>query len=127
MAKKLPKIAPAVLVSRSHVARRRLFGCARPRVSAKAGHKRLLQKIAGRQRARTTSFFVQLWTWRQWGQVNLGVFTFAAAQSCSSIVWPVAVSFAVEGHRTRSRLMTGPVFTLRGEVVAKNFIFYASR
>jgi len=40
------------------------------------------------------------------------------------------VSFAVEGHRTSSRLMTGPFFTFRGEAVAKNFIlisFYASR
>ena len=127
MAKPLPKIAPAVTGIRSHVAARRLSGCAAHAKAQKPATGRLLQKIAGLQRARTTSFFVQLWTWRQWGQVNLGVFTFAAAQSCSSIVWPVAVSFAVEGHRTRSRLMTGPVFTLRGEVVAKNFIFYASR
>jgi hypothetical protein len=82
------------------------------------------------QRARTTSFFVQVWTWRQWGQVNFGVLTLAAAQSCSSMVWPVGVSFAVEGHRTSSRLMTGPFLSFRGEAVAKNFIlilFYASR
>jgi hypothetical protein len=36
----------------------------------------------------------------------------------------------VDGHRTSSRLITGPFFTFRGEAVAKNFIltpFYASR
>ena len=78
------------------------------------------------QRARTTSFFVQVWTWRQWGQVNLGVLTLTTAQSCSSIVCPVGVSFAVEGHRTSSRLMTGPFLTFRGEAVAKNFILIFS-
>ena len=55
--------------------------------------------------------------------MNLGVFTLAAAQSCSSIVWPVTASLAVEGQRTRSRLMTGPVFTFRATGVPKNFIF----
>jgi hypothetical protein len=39
------------------------------------------------------------------------------------MVWPVGVSFAVEGHRTSKRLMTGPLFIFRGEVLAKNFIF----
>jgi len=38
------------------------------------------------------------------------------------MVCPVGVSFAVEGHRTSSRLMTGPFLTFRGEAVAKNFI-----
>jgi len=83
---------------------------------------RLLRNDRPAQRARTTSFFVQVWTWRQWGQVNLGVLTLAAAQSASSIVWPVGVSFAVEGHLTSSRLITGPVFAFGLAVVIKNFI-----
>jgi len=74
------------------------------------------------QRAKTTSFFVQLWICWQCGQVNLGVFTLAPAQSCSSMVWPVTASLAVEGQRTSSRLMTGPVFTFRAAGVPKNLI-----
>jgi hypothetical protein len=78
--------------------------------------------------ARTTSFFVQVWTWRQWGQVNFDLFILAAAQSFSSMVWPVGVSLAVDGQRTRSRLMIGPVFTFRGVAVSKNFMsFHQSR
>ena len=53
----------------------------------------------------------------------MGVFTLAPAQSCSSIVWPVTASLAVEVQRTRSRLMTGPVLTFRATGVPKNFIF----
>jgi len=74
------------------------------------------------QRARTTSFFVQLWTWWQCGQVTFWVFTLAFAQSCSSMVWPVGVSLAVEGHLTSRRLITGPVFSLGAAVDVKNFI-----
>jgi len=38
------------------------------------------------QRARTTSFFVHVWTWRQCGQLNLLLLIFAAAHKLSSIV-----------------------------------------
>ena len=38
------------------------------------------------------------------------------------MVWPVTASFAVEGQRTSSRLMTGPVFIFRAAGVPKNFI-----
>ena len=54
--------------------------------------------------------------------MNLGVFTLAAAQSCSSIVWPVVANLAVAGQRTSSRLITGPVFVFRTAGVPKNFI-----
>ena len=54
--------------------------------------------------------------------MNLGVFTLAAAQSCSSIVWPVVASLAVAGQRTSSRLITGPVFIFRTAGVPKNLI-----
>jgi hypothetical protein len=54
--------------------------------------------------------------------VNFGVFTLAAAQSCSSIVWPVVASLAVAGQRTSSRLITGPVFIFRTAGVPKNLI-----
>jgi hypothetical protein len=47
--------------------------------------------------------------------------TLAAAHKLSSIVLPVGVSFAVEGHLTRMRLMIG-LFVSFGTVVAKNFI-----
>jgi hypothetical protein len=47
--------------------------------------------------------------------------TLAAAHKLSSIVLPVGVSFAVEGHLTRMRLMIG-LFCSFGTVVAKNFI-----
>src|SRR6266403_3799008 len=60
------------------------------------------------QRARTTSFFVQVWTWRQCGQLNLLLLIFAAAHSSSRIVWPLGVSLAVEGQRMSKRLITGP-------------------
>src|SRR5437764_15091168 len=60
------------------------------------------------QRARTTSFFVQVWTWRQCGQLNLLLLIFAAAHSSSRMVWPLGVSFAVEGQRMSKRLITGP-------------------
>jgi len=59
-------------------------------------------------RARTTSFFVQVWTCRQCGQVNLLLLIFAAAHKLSLIVCPLGVSFAVDGHRMSKRLMTGP-------------------
>src|SRR5437868_9725181 len=52
-------------------------------------------------RARTTSFFVQVCTFAQCAQLSLCDFTFLSAQSSSSITWPVAVSFAVVGQRTR--------------------------
>ena len=39
------------------------------------------------------------------------------------MVWPVTASLAVEGQRTSSRLITGPVFTFRTAGVPKNFIF----
>jgi hypothetical protein len=43
--------------------------------------------LTGRsQRARTTSFFVHVWTWRQCGQLNLLLLIFAAAHKLSSIV-----------------------------------------
>src|SRR5205814_8524826 len=54
-----------------------------------------------RYRARTTSFFVQVWTFAQCAQLSLCDFTFLSAQSSSSTTWPVAVSFAVVGQRTR--------------------------
>ena len=73
-------------------------------------------------RARTTSFFPQVWVWPQWAQLNFWLFTLAASQRCSSMVWPVSVNFEVEGQRTRRRLITGPVLTLGRAVVAKNFI-----
>ena len=38
------------------------------------------------------------------------------------MVWPVTASLAVAGQRTRSRLITGPVFTFRAAGVPKNFI-----
>ena len=60
------------------------------------------------QRARTTSFFVQVWTWRQCGQLNLLLLIFAAAHNSSLIVWPLGVNFAVEGQRMSKRLITGP-------------------
>src|SRR5437868_1371493 len=60
------------------------------------------------QRARTTSFFVQVWTWRQCGQLNLLLLIFAAAHNSSLIVWPLGVSLAVEGQRMSKRLITGP-------------------
>jgi hypothetical protein len=47
--------------------------------------------------------------------------TLAAAHKLSSIVLPVGVSFAVEGHLTKMRLMIG-LFVSFGAVVAKNFI-----
>jgi hypothetical protein len=55
--------------------------------------------------ARTTSAFVQLCTEPQWAQVNFCFFTFAVAQSFSSIVRPVSVSLEVVGQRT-SRLFS---------------------
>jgi hypothetical protein len=75
-------------------------------------------------RARTTSFFVQLCTCRQCGQVILWFLTLAAAHNSSLMVCPVGVSFAVDGHRTRRRLMIGPVFSFRTVVVIKNFIIF---
>ena len=48
--------------------------------------------------------------------------TLAAAHKLSSIVLPVGVSFAVEGHLTRMRLMIGPFCSFGTVVVIKNFI-----
>ena len=52
----------------------------------------------------------------QCAQVNFCVFTVAVRQRFSSIVFPVSVSFAVEGQRTSKLLMFRPVFVfgLRG-------------
>src|SRR5438477_3217826 len=61
-------------------------------------------------RARTTSFLVQTCTCPQWAQLNFWVFTLVVSHNCSSMVCPVGVSFAVEGHLTNRRLMTGPFF-----------------
>jgi hypothetical protein len=47
--------------------------------------------------------------------------TLAPAHKLSSIVLPVGVSFAVEGHLTKMRLIIG-LFVSFGTVVAKNFI-----
>src|SRR5438105_3040110 len=74
------------------------------------------------QRAKRTSFFVQLGSCWQCGQVDFGSCTLAAAQSCSSIVWPAVASLAVAGQRTSSRLITGPVFIFRTAGVPKNLI-----
>src|SRR5438132_7559015 len=69
----------------------------------------LARLLCARQRARTTSSFVQLWIWPQCGQVNRGRFSFVFFHNASSIVFPVGASLRVEGHRTRMRLITGPV------------------
>jgi len=61
-------------------------------------------------RPRMTSFFVQVWMPPQCAQVKLCVFTLAIRQRFSSIVWPVSVSFDVEGQRTSRLLRLGPTF-----------------
>src|SRR5205085_9220236 len=68
------------------------------------GWERRSSKAKG-YRARTTSFFVQACTLSQCAHVSLCVFTFLSAQSSSSTTWPVAVSLAVVGHRTRIRFV----------------------
>jgi hypothetical protein len=75
----------------------------------------VLAKIRGYRpvaigRPRITSFFVQVCTAPQCAHVNFCVFTAAVCQRFSSIVFPVSVSFEVEGHRTSRLLILRPVF-----------------
>src|ERR1043165_8823235 len=77
----------------------------------------VLPKVFGQRpvcigRPRTTSFFVQVCTAPQCEQVNFCVFTVAVCQRFSSIVFPVSVSFEVEGQRTSRLLILRRVFAL---------------
>ena len=56
-----------------------------------------------RQRARSTSFFTQAWTFLQCGQVKRPLFLGVLSHKASSIVSPTGASFAVEGQRTSRR------------------------
>jgi hypothetical protein len=65
-------------------------------------------------RPRTTSFLVQVCTAPQCEQVNFCVFTVSVCQCFSSTVFPVSVSFEVEGQRTSRLLIPGRVFACLG-------------
>lgn len=65
-------------------------------------------------RPRTTSFLVQVCTSPQCEQVNFCVFTVSLCQCFSSTVFPVSVSFEVEGQRTSRLLIPGRVFACFG-------------
>ena len=76
-------------------------------------------------RARTTSFFVQLWTCRQWGQLILLFVSRVDLNRLSSTVCPVAVSLPVPGHRTNMRLMIRAFGSFRGVLIIKyEFIIF---
>jgi hypothetical protein len=65
-----------------------------------------------RQRARSTSFFTQAWTFLQCGHVKRPLFLGVLSHKASSIVSPTGASFAVAGQRTRRRRIV--LFTFRG-------------
>src|SRR6476646_1111708 len=77
--------------------------------------------IGLRQRARTTSFLVQLWTWWQCGQFRRGRLSFVPSQADSSTVLPVGARRPVEGQRTRILLIAEPAIGFAARV-RSNFV-----